>query len=68
MWRKIIPKNHLDRSSRYGKYEPIPLLQILKELTGKTFIEYVNFIRLNRAELFFKFNMSVTEIAMCRIQ
>ncbi len=37
-----------------------------KELTGKTFIEYVNFIRLNRAELFLSnSNMSVTEIAMC---
>lgn len=36
-----------------------------KEFTGKTFVEYVNSIRLNRAEiLLLNSNMSVTEIAM----
>lgn len=55
----------LEEASDMANMSQSHFCRSFKELTGKTFIEYVNWIRVNRAEsLLRNSNMTVTEIAM----
>lgn len=55
----------LESASELLNLHPIYFCRIFKEATGKTFINYLNFVRISKAEDLLIFtNKSITEIAM----